>query len=526
MSGRTGAGTAAAVMLLTLFTGCGGSSPPRDRSVIVVAIRTPPNNLDPRQGNDETSQRVAQLVFSSLMDVGPDLRVVPRLALRLDNPDPLTYVAHLRRGVQFHDGHELTSKDVVYTYAAFLDPSYISPFKGAFRVLDAVRALDDYTVEFKLKEPFSAFPMQLAGVPPIVPAGAGPSMRTFPIGTGPYRFVSAQEDVITLAAFESYFDGLPNNAGIVLKVVPDDTMRGLELRKGSVDVVANDLPPDMVYQLEKAGGFTVARDPGLDFSYLGFNMRDPVLQDKRVRHAIGYAINRDAIVNYLRRGLARPAVGLVPPQAWAFEPNVRTFSYDPARAKTLLDEAGYRDPDGDGPLPRLHLSLKISTNEETRLQSTVMQQDLRQVGIDLDVRSYEFATFYADVLKGDFQIFSLQWVGGALADPDIIRRVFHSAQVPPAGFNRGYYKNAEVDRLIDQASAALSEDERRAKYSRAQQLIAEDAPYIPIWNKVNAIIAQPGFSGLHLPLTGDFQSLRDVRWIGAGPPSDAPTKPN
>jgi peptide/nickel transport system substrate-binding protein len=512
--------------LAALAAGCGSGAPARDRSIIVVAVRTPPNNFDPRQGNDETSQRVGQLVFSSLMDVGPDLRVVPRLAIRLDNPDPLTYVAHLRRGVKFHDGHELTAKDVVYTYASFLDPSYVSPFKGAFRVLQSVRALDDYTVEFRLHEPFAAFPAQLAGVPPIVPADSGTTMRTFPIGTGPYRFVSAEEDLVTLAAFEGYFDGLPNNSGIVLKVVPDDTMRGLELRKGSVDVVANDLPPDMVHQFETSGAFTVARDPGLDFSYLGFNMRDRVLKDKRVRHAIGYAINRDAIVNYLRRGLARPAVGLVPPQAWAFEPDVRTFPYDPARAMALLDEAGYRDPDGDGPQPRLRLSLKISTNEETRLQSTVIQQDLRRVGIDLDLRSYEFATFYADVLKGDFQIFSLQWVGGALADPDIIRRVFHSTQVPPSGFNRGYYSNPEVDRLIDEASAAQSEAERRVKYSRAQQLIAEDAPYIPIWNRVNAIIAQPGFSGLHLPLTGDFQSLKDVRWAGGGAGAEVPTKPN
>jgi peptide/nickel transport system substrate-binding protein len=510
------------VVLAALFAGCGGAEE-RDRSVVVVAIRTPPNNLDPRQANDETSQRISQLVFSCLMDVGDDLRVVPRLASRLDNTDPLTYVAHLRRGVRFHDGHELTSEDVVYTYASFLDPAYISPFKGAFRVLESVRALDTYTVEFKLKEPFGAFPMQLAGVPPIVPAGSGDSMRTFPVGTGPYRFVKAEDDIVTLSAFEGYFDGLPNNAGIVLKVVPDDTMRGLELRKGSVDIVVNDLPPDMVHQLETTGAFEIKREPGLDFSYLGFNMRDPVLRDKRVRHAIGYAINRDAIVEYLRRGLARPAFGLVPPQAWAFEPNVRTFPYDPAKAIALLDEAGYRDPDGAGPQPRLRLSLKISTNEETRLQSTVMQQDLRRVGIDLDLRSYEFATFYADVLKGDFQIFSLQWVGGALADPDILRRVFHSSQVPPAGFNRGYYSNPEVDRAIDAASMALSEEDRRTRYSEAQRLIAEDAPYIPIWNRVNVILAQPGFSGLHLPPTGDFQSLRDARWAGrAAPPSDAP----
>jgi len=175
-------GTTLAMAALAVLAGACGRAPARDRSLIVVAVRTPPNNFDPRQGNDETSQRVAQLVFSSLLDVGPDLRVVPRLALRLDNPDPLTYVAQLRRGVKFHDGHELTAKDVVYTYASFLDPNYISPFKGAFRVLQSVRALDDYTVEFRLREPFAAFPAQLAGVPPIVPADSGTSMRTLPIG--------------------------------------------------------------------------------------------------------------------------------------------------------------------------------------------------------------------------------------------------------------------------------------------------------------------------------------------------------
>jgi peptide/nickel transport system substrate-binding protein len=509
---------AAALVLVIagMAAACGGGAP-RDRNIVVVAVRTAPNNLDPRQGNDETSQRVAQLVFSSLMDIGPDLRPAPHLALRLDNPDPLTYVASLRHHVMFHDGHELTSKDVVYTYASFLDPAYVSPFKGAFRVLQSVRALDDYTVEFRLKEPFGAFPIQLV-LPPIVPVDSADAMRTFPIGTGPYRFVRYDaDDQVVLSAFEGYFDGLPNNAGIVLKVVPDDTMRGLELRKGTVDVVVNDLPPDMVYQLETTKAFAVQREPGLDFSYLGFNMRDPVLADVRVRHAIGYAINRDAIVDYLRRGLARPAFGLVPPQAWAFEPDVRRFDYDPARAERLLDEAGYSDPDGDGPLPRLRLSLKISSNEETRLQSTVIQQDLRRVGIDLDVQSYEFATFYADVLKGDFQIFSLQWTGGALADPDILRRVFHSTQVPPAGFNRGHYSNPEVDRLIDAASSASSEDARRADYARAQRVIAEDAPYIPIWNRVNVIMAQPGFTGLHLPLTGDFQTLKDVRWQPPAP---------
>ena len=461
---------------------------------------------------------MSQLVYSPLLEHGDDLRIRPALAQRFDNPDPLTYIAYLRHGVAFHDGHELTSRDVVYTFKSIIDPGLLSPFKGAFRSLKDVRALDDYTVVFTLTEPFAAFPMQLTGVPPIVPADAGDSLKTFPIGTGPYRFVRYDtDDVLVLSAFEGYWDGLPNNAGIVMKVVPDDTMRGLELRKGTTDLVVNDLPPDIVYQLDKSGQFSIERSPGLDFFYLGINLRDPLLADVRVRQAIGYATNRDAIITHLRRGLGRPAVGLVPDLAWAFEPDVFRFTYDPDRARKLLDDAGYPDSDGSGPRPRLTLSLKISTNEETRLQATAIQHDLGSVGIDLDVRSYEFATFYNDVLKGNVQLFALQWVGGAMIDPDMLRRVFHSREVPPEGFNRGYYRNEQVDRLLDLATTALDESARKHYYAEAQKLIAADAPYIPIWNKTNVIVAQKGLDGLHLNPVGDFNALRDVKRIATPP---------
>lgn len=491
------------------LAGCGPAEP-ADPRVITVAVRSGPTTLDPRQGNDESSQRVSQLIFNSVMEWGDDLRVHPALAERLDNPDPLTYIAHLRRGVRFHDGHELTARDVVYTFAAFLDPGFVSPIKGAYTLLRGVTALDDYTVRFTLAEPFASFPIQLV-LPPVVPADSGDRMRTFPIGTGPYRFVRYDsDDKVVLAAFEDFWKGPPGNGGLVVKVIPDDTMRGLDLRKGATDLVVNDLPPDIVHQLSEDGAFRVQPSPGLDFSYIGFNMRDPMLSDRRVRHAIGYAIDRDAIITYLRRGLARPASGLLPEQAWAFEPKLHHFTHDPAMAKRLLDEAGYTDPDGDGPQPRLRISLKISTNEETRLQSTVIQENLRQVGIDLDLRSYEFATFYADVLKGNFQMFSLIWTGGSLVDPDILRRVFHSDQAPPQGFNRGHYRNAEVDRLLDRATQSLNEEERGQAYRQAQAIVAEDAPYIPIWNRTNVIVAQPSLAGLHLNAIGDFQSLKDV----------------
>ena len=498
----------AAILISVLAaTACGPSQPAIDPGYLTVGVRSAPNNLDPRIGTDEASGRVAQLIYSRLMRIDEQLRVVPNLASRLDNPDPLTYIATLRSGVRFHDGHELTAKDVVYTFGSFLDPAFVSPYKGAFRMLASVRALDTYVVEFKLKEPFGSFPIQL--VFPIVPADAGNSLRTSPIGTGPYRFVRyAVDDEVVLSAFDGYWDGRPQNKGVILKVIPDETMRGLELRKGSIDLVINDLPPDIAYQLQK-DNLRLTQAPGVDYSYIAFNMRDRLLSDKRVRHAIAYAVDRDAIVTYLRRGLATPAIGILAPMAWAFEPSVVQFAHDPARAKHLLDEAGYPDPDGDGPRTRFTLTLKTSTDEFFRLQATVLQQALREVGIGVEVNSYEFATMYADVLKGNFQLVTMQWVG--VTDPDMLRRVFHSSQIPPSGFNRGHYSNPAVDALIDAAGAAATESERRRDYSEAQKLIAEDAPYISLWYKTHVAVTQPGITGLRLGPQADMLSLKDVK---------------
>ena len=493
------------LLLLAFAIGC-GSTPPAP-GVITVAVLSSPNNLDPRIGSDETSQRVHQLVFDYLLALDDQLRPTGGLASHWDQPDPVTYLVYLRKGVRFHDGHELTADDVVHTFSSFIDPNFISPRKGAYRMLDRVEAVDPYTVRFTLKEPFGSFPIQL--VMPVVPNGAGPELRERPIGTGPYKFVSfAVDDHVTLEAFPDYYKGAPSNAGVVLKVIPDEIMRALELRKGTVDIVVNDLSPDVVHQLAEEKAVNIAEAPGTDYAYVGINMRDPILRDRRVRHALGYAIDRQAIVDHLRRGLAEPAVGVLPPASWAFEANVFQFTHDPARAVALLEEAGYRDPDGDGPLPRLHLSLKVSTNEFIRLQAAVIQQDLKRVGIDLDVRSYEFATLYTDVLKGNFQLYTLQWVG--VSDPDMLRRVFHSQQMPPTGFNRGFYENPDVDRLIDAAMAAESEEERRQLYGDAQRVVAEDAPYISLWYKTNIAVSRTNIEGVKLTPSADFTFLRNV----------------
>ncbi len=499
-----------ATLALLIVIGACVHRPATDPDVIVVAIQSAPNNLDPRIGTDDASQKIHDLIFDTLMQLDERMHVAPRLAERLEHPDPLTYVAFLRRGVRFHDGRELTAADAVYTFRGFLDPGFISPRKGGYRELASVEARDRYTVVFTLKQPFASFPINL--VMPIVPAGADASLRTRPIGTGPYRFVRYQvDDRVELERFDGYFGGPPRNHGLVIKIIPDDVMRGLELGKGTTDLIVNDLTPDIVHQLDRSDRLQKVEAPGVDYQYIGLNLRDPVLRDVRVRQAMAYAIDRHAIIEHLRRGLATPAVGLLPPLSWAFAPDVFSFPHDTARARALLDEAGHRDPDGNGPAPRFRLTLKISSALEfNRLQASVIQQNLRDIGVDLDVRTYEFGTLYADVLKGSFQMYTLQWTAGSLADPDILRRVFHSSQVPPAGFNRGAFSDARVDDLLDQAAASTDDRRRLDLFAEVQRLVAVQVPYISLWNKTNFVVAQRSLDGVRVSPLADLTFLKDV----------------
>jgi len=499
----------AIALLVALATACTGPAT-SSRSVVVVGTVNSPTTMDPLVGLDETSQRIHQLLFSSLLTISDDLRIVPDLAVRFDTTDAQNYTAAIPPGVRFHNGREMTSADVAYTFRRFIDPKFVSGKKGAFHDLQSVDIVDRYTVVFRLKTRSGAFPSSLTNLG-IVPEGTGAEAGRAPIGSGPYRLKEfVPDDHVTLDAFADYYRGAPANPGIVIRVVPDDTMRGLELRKGDVDLVVNDLAPDLIHSLRAAGRLNVVTSAGTDFAYIGLNLRDPLLGNSKVRQAIGYAIDRGAIVRYLRRDLARPASGIIPDVSWAYSPDLFSFTYDPARAKALLDDAGYRDPDGDGPLPRIRLTFKTSTAEQYRLQAAVLQEQLSHVGIALDIRSYEFATLFTDIVKGNFQMYTLVFSAGAASDPDILRRVFHSQQVPPGGFNRGYFSDPEVDRLIDEASQATDYESRKRLYGEVQKLIAEAAPYISLWHRTNFALSDSKVHGIRLTPQGDFTFLRNV----------------
>ncbi|MEP6644214.1 MAG: ABC transporter substrate-binding protein, partial [Acidobacteriaceae bacterium] len=285
-------------------------------------------------------------------------------------------------------------------------------------------------------------------------------------------------------------------------VVPDATTRALELRKGSADIAANALSPDMVLALKRDSGLEVMQGPGTTLAYMAFNVRDPILKDARVRRAIGQAIDRAPMIHYLWRDFARPARSVLPPESWAYQAE-QALDFDPENAKRLLDEAGYPLKGG----VRFHLEMKSSTEESTRLMAAVLQQQLRQVGIALDIRTFEFATFFSDVTRGAFQLYSLRWIGGN-EDPDIFEYIFHSSKFPPKGANRSYYSNAKVDTLIDQARQELDQNSRKQKYAEMQGILAQEAPAINLWYLDNLLVHTKRVRNLSLNPSGNYDFLR------------------
>ena len=329
-------------------------------------------------------------------------------------------------------------------------------------------------------------------------------MTAHPVGSGPFRFVSAEQDKeVVLERNDNYWGTKARLARVRFTVVPDTTTRALELRKGSADVAINALTSDMVLALEREPQLQVERAPGTVLSYLAFNLRDPILGDVRVRTAIACAIDRKPLLEYIWRGFAQPASSVLPPQSWAYNPDATAYPYDPEKARRILDAAGYRPVNGI----RFHLTMKTSTEESTRLLAAVLQQQLRDVGIALDIRTFEFATFFADVTSGAFQLYSLRWIGGN-EDPDIFEYAFHSDKFPPHGANRGFYRNPRVDTLIDQARRESDQNVRKQLYNEIQEVLAEDVPYVNLWYFDNVLVHSRRVRNISLNPSGNYDFLK------------------
>ncbi len=490
-------------LLLALAVACRPAdlAPP---GTVVVALESAPAVLDPRFTTDANSSLVSALVTNGLTTSDARAEATPDLAEEWRELSPLEYRFTLRSDAIFHDGSRVTAADVAATYRSVLDPAMRSPKREALAAIERIATPDDRTIVFRLREIDAAF-LETTGLG-ILPArltAGGPVPPDAVVGAGPFRVVAALDGGgVDLAPHSAYMDGPPQLQRLRFRVVPDGVVRALELVSGTVHLVQNALEPDLLPWLAAQPELELLITPGTTFQYLGINHRDPRLADVRVRQALALGIDRPAIVHHLLRDTARPASGLLPPTHWAYEGAVTRYPYDPERAARLLETSGL------GPAARAQLrrfSYKTSTVELRRRIAEVFQSDLSRIGLHLDIRSYEWATFYEDVRRGNFELYALAWVG--IRDPDVYFRILHSSMRPPAGNNRGAYANAEIDMLLERARRTPERSQRRAAYAEVQRRTAEDLPMIPLWWSENVVVKARALHGFVPAPDGDLRSL-------------------
>jgi peptide/nickel transport system substrate-binding protein len=333
-------------------------------------------------------------------------------------------------------------------------------------------------------------------------------MDATPVGTGPFRFVSYElEQRLTLVKNEAYHAGPPKIAGVVVTFIPDETVRTLELEAGGVDIVMNPITPDLLPRLRRQDHLKIETRVGTNYSYLGFNLHDPVVGRRAVREALAHAIDRQAIVDHILKGLAAVAAGPLSPSNPYYVADLPVYDYDPAKAARLLDAAGFPDPDGDGPASRMRLNYATSQNELRKRIAEVFQYQLAKIGVELVIDSMEWGTFFGRIQKGEFQVYSLTWVG--IVDPDIFHNIFHSASLPPGGANRGGYVDADIDRLLDEGRRVVG-DKRNEVYAEAQRIVARDLPYVSLWHGVNVAVANRRVTGFVVTPDENLKSVVGV----------------
>ena len=504
------------MLFIAIFSsGCGENVSEMPQTPLRIALEAAPTSFDPRFAADADSSRISGLVHCSLVEPDDHGGWSPALASSWSQPGESTWIFELRNDAWFHDGTPVTVADVVATYRSVLDPRTSSPKRGALGSVTGVVADGASRVRFELSAPNAALldGATIGILPAAVASGPRNDDTASRSGCGPYRVESSGSHSLVLRAATTWLRGPVTLETIEFRVVPDAVMRTLELENGDLDFVQNALEPDAAKHLTERRKDTlrVSITPYDAYQYLGINHRHPALGDVRVRRAIAHAIDRDAIVRHVLGGQAEAATGLVPPHHAGYEPRVRRYAHDPERARQLLDAAGYRDPDGDGPLPRLRLRYTTSTVELRRRIAEVLAAELAEVGIELSIESYEWGTFFQDIARGDYDLYSLAWIG--IRDLDLFRVVFHSKMAPPAGNNRGFFANARIDRLTERGQQEIDPVRRREIYARLQRATARTLPYVPMWWPKNVVVTSRRLEGFTPHPAGDLAGLANARLV-------------
>ncbi len=467
------------LLCLLFIAGCGK---PDHHAEIRFAIAQAPLNLDPRYATDAASERINRLIYRALVGFDEHSKPVPDLASWQALSQTHYRFSLSAKGRQFHDGSRLTATDVAATYAP-LAALRDAPHAAEFANIAEVQALDADTVDFYLHQPDDGFPARL--IIGILPAGLiekGHDFAHLPIGSGPLKFVSWRSAL--------KLERINDRQLFMLLEVKDPTVRVLKLLRGEVDLLQGDLPPELIRYLRQQAVIAVHESAGANFSYVGFNLQDAQLKNPLVRQAIAHAIDCQVIIHHALVGGSRAAGAILPPEHWAGNPDLPAYAYNPRLARALLQRAGVQLP--------LKLTYKTSTDAQRVRLATMMQAQMRPAGIELEIRSLDWGTFFDDIKHGKFQLYGLTWVG--IKTPEIYRLAFHSAAIPPKGANRGQLRDDDLDRLIEQGA-----------WTKVTQRVNQLLPYVPLWYEGQFVATRRGLINYTLKADGNWDGLASIK---------------
>ena len=482
---------------------------------LVVGLVAEPVNLDPPQVTDLNSNRVGRRIVETLVTF-PDesTQVVPGLAESWTiSKDGLQYTFKLRSGIKFHDGTPLNAEAVKFSIERQINPNHPAsklgkyPFANYFfGNVKAVEVLSDERVAFLLNEPRASFLAVLtAGAASIVSPTAvikwGPDYPNHPVGTGPFRFASWDRGQrVVLEKNPAYWKYPVKVERVIYRPIVEDQARLTELLTGGLDLIVG-VPADNVAQLEKNPKITLLKQVGAHVWYLGMNNQKKPFDDKRVRQALNYAVNKDAIVKDVLKGTGAASRGPVLPGTWGADPALKAYPYDPERAKKLLAEAGY--PSGFS--TTLWVPESGSGMQAPVAMSTVMQSNLKAVGVNVSLQTMEWGAYLAKLRTKEQELFALSWMAGT-EDPDMVMYpLLHSSQWTPVGPNRALYKNARFDTLLQQARLTTDQAKRAQLYREAQRVLVDDAPWVFVDHEIQIAALSKRVQGFKLHPSFDLR---------------------
>jgi peptide/nickel transport system substrate-binding protein len=466
------------------------------------------SNLIPLLASDSSSHSIAGMVYNGLVKYDKDMNIVGDLAESWDiTVQGLVITFHLRKGVKWHDGQPFTAADVLYTYQVTVDPKTPTAYAEDFRAIKKAEALDDYTFRVTYDKPFapaliswssSILPRHLLSGKDITQS----PLKRHPIGTGPYKFkewVAGQK--IVLVSNSDYFEGRPYIDGQITRIIPDTATMFLELRAQNLGMMGL-TPLQYTRQTENnlfKNNFNKYRYLSFAYTYLGYNLKNPLFTDKRVRQAISYAINKDEIISGVLLGLGKPATGPYKPGSWAYNDKVQNYNYNPQKARELLREAGWTKLNSDGVLEKdgKPFVFEIVTNQgnETRQKcAEIIQRQLADIGITVKIRILEWSAFVTNFInKRRFDAVILGWT--IPLDPDAYD-VWHSSKTKPEELNFISYNNPEADKVLEKGRSTFDQKERKKYYDRFQEILVEDQPYTFLYVPDALIITHNRFRGI------------------------------